>query len=73
MNGSATRAQLARDKQRCPEAASRALASLPGIHRGVTPLVMRGGLADVAFIRDQEPLPETADELCAVARDLHAE
>ena len=30
----------------------------------------RGGLADVASVRSQVPLPETADELCAVARDL---
>ena len=34
------------------------------------PLTLRGGLADVAQIRFQVPLPETADELCAVARDL---
>jgi CHAT domain-containing protein len=30
----------------------------------------RGGLADVATILSQVPLPETADELCAVGRDL---
>ena len=30
------------------------------------------GLADVADIRVQVPLPETADELCAVAHDLFA-
>ena len=30
----------------------------------------RAGLAEVADIRGQVPLPETADELCAVARDL---
>jgi CHAT domain-containing protein/tetratricopeptide (TPR) repeat protein len=70
---SATRAQLARDKQRCPEAALRRVTALAGVHRGIRPLVMRGGLADVSFIRDQEPLPETADELCAVARNLHAD
>ena len=33
----------------------------------------RGGFADVAFLREQAPLPETADELCAVARDVHAD
>lgn len=33
----------------------------------------RGGLAQIAFIRMQTPLPETADELCSVARDLHAD
>ena len=34
---------------------------------------MIGGLADVSFLRKQAPLPETAGELCAVARDVHAE
>ena len=71
--GSAARAQLARDKLFCPDTALHRLTSLRRNHRGVTSLLMRGGLADVAFIRDQEPLPETADELCAVARDLHAD
>ena len=33
----------------------------------------RGGLADVAFLRVQTPLPDTADELCAVAKDVHAD
>jgi CHAT domain len=31
---------------------------------------LRSGLADAGEIRSQVPLPETADELCAVARDL---
>ncbi len=34
---------------------------------------MRGGLADAAFLRTRAPLPETAFELCAVARDLNAD
>ena len=34
------------------------------------PLTLRSGLADVGEIRSQVPLPETVDELCAVARDL---
>jgi CHAT domain-containing protein/tetratricopeptide (TPR) repeat protein len=33
----------------------------------------RGGLADVEMIRRQTPLPETADEVCAVASDLGSE
>ena len=32
----------------------------------------RGNLADVETIRSQQPLPETADELCAVARAVGA-
>jgi CHAT domain-containing protein/Tfp pilus assembly protein PilF len=34
--------------------------------------LVRGGVADVAALRRQAPLPETADELCAVARGLGA-
>jgi len=33
---------------------------------------MRGSLADVSHIKGQVPLPETADELCAVAQDVKA-
>jgi CHAT domain-containing protein/tetratricopeptide (TPR) repeat protein len=36
--------------------------------RSATPKFFRSGLADVAEVRAQHPLPETADELCAVAR-----
>jgi CHAT domain-containing protein len=32
----------------------------------------RGGLGDVKLIRQQEPLPETADELCSVGQALGA-
>src|SRR5262249_11841888 len=35
-------------------------------------LLFRGNLADTEFIRRQQPLPETADELCAVARSVGA-
>lgn len=34
--------------------------------------LFRGGIADVAALRRQTPLPETADELCAVADELGA-
>ena len=66
-------AQSARDKQACPEMVWQRVATLAGRRRGVTPVQTRGGLADVEFLRGQVPLPETADELCAVARDLHAD
>jgi CHAT domain len=43
-------------------------------HRGsVSRVQTRIGLADVSHIRMQVPLPETADELCAVAQDVKAE
>jgi CHAT domain-containing protein len=61
------RAALARANTTCPvEVAS---LSLDG--RGVIPFVLSKGLANVAQIRKAPPLPETADELCAVAKDLN--
>jgi CHAT domain-containing protein len=66
-------AQRARDKQHCPETAWQRVAALVGLRRGVTPVQTHGGLADVDFLRKQAPLPETADELCAVARDVQAD
>ena len=66
------RAALARAKQRCPDSPQRRTASLSGAQAVVQPVRMRGGLADTAFLRIQAPLPETADELCAVAQDLGA-
>ena len=61
------------DFKSCPETAPQRLASLSGPHRGVAAIATRGGLASVDFLRMQAPLPETADELCAVARDLNAD
>ncbi|MGO8778414.1 MAG: CHAT domain-containing protein, partial [Rhodomicrobium sp.] len=70
------RAALARENQSCPQTPARTppqrLASLFGLHRGIAPMAVRG-LADVEFLRAQLPLPETRDELCAVARDLNAD
>jgi len=62
-------AKLARDKQRCPETRLQQVAA----RRGVLRVEVRGGLADVSHIREQVPLPETADELCAVAQDVKAQ
>jgi len=68
------RAELAAAKQSCPSTKTdwQHMSSLFGPHRGVAPLRMRYGLATLADLRIQTPLPETADELCAVARDLKA-
>jgi tetratricopeptide (TPR) repeat protein/CHAT domain-containing protein len=65
--GDLSRAKLAREKQCMPTRV--ALISDPGsgaraATRGTTSSI------DVEDIRRQEPLPETADELCDVARDL---
>jgi CHAT domain-containing protein len=63
-------ASEARSKQSCPNSPEQRVASLALERRGVLPLRLRGGLVDVANVRSQIPLPETADELCAVAHDL---
>ena len=65
-------AELARDKQRCPNSPWRQVAGLFGFREGVGQVKMQNGLANVSHIRRQIPLPETADELCAVARDIGA-
>ena len=40
---------------------------------GVVRAVMQGGLADLAHLKMQVPLPETAKELCDVAHAVRAE
>jgi CHAT domain-containing protein/tetratricopeptide (TPR) repeat protein len=65
-------AQQARDNQRCRASSGPDLAWL-GLNRGAKPMEMRDGLVQVSQIRTLAPLPETADELCAVARNLEAE
>jgi CHAT domain-containing protein/Tfp pilus assembly protein PilF len=70
-NGSyAKSASEARSKQSCPKARGQRVAAVTAGRHGLLPLKMRGGRVDVAAVRSQVPLPETADELCAVARDL---
>jgi hypothetical protein len=56
-------AVLARNKQRCPVTSPQHVAALP--RGGLARVELRGGLADVAFIKAQIPLHETADALCA--------
>jgi CHAT domain-containing protein/tetratricopeptide (TPR) repeat protein len=69
-------AALARAKQSCsqispPHTNAQALAAA---RSGPPPVaaVVRGAFADVAVLRQQLPLPETADELCDVSRRLGA-
>lgn len=70
----AERARLARDSQQCRDAGPQRVASLRGLRGGgVAALATHGGLADLAHLKAQAPLPETAEELCAVARDLGAD
>ena len=63
-------AKQAREKQACARTGPPNVASFSNARAGVGQIIKRGGLVDLAQIRVQTPLPETADELCAVAGDL---
>jgi hypothetical protein len=65
--------QLARAKQSCGKTALDKTAGLFKPNRCVAAPKMTDALANVSLIRIQAPLPETGDELCAVARDVHAD
>jgi CHAT domain-containing protein/tetratricopeptide (TPR) repeat protein len=66
------RAKEARDEKTCGAISKEKVASVPP-PGSIGEIQMIGGLADVSFLRKLAPLPETAGELCAVARDVHAE
>jgi CHAT domain-containing protein/tetratricopeptide (TPR) repeat protein len=70
----ARRAAEARDKQRCPieVAAVRQQVAQAAPAAPVLASLIRGGSVDLAAARQQLPLPETRDELCAVAKSLGA-
>jgi CHAT domain-containing protein len=63
-------AQLARDKQTCPQTLWQRVAGLIEKRRDVRKVATRSGRADLDHLRSQPPLHDTADELCAVAKDL---
>lgn len=65
-------ARAARARTSCTDVGRPSGAMVSALRGRVEPLVLRAGIADVAHIRAQVPLPETADELCAVAADLGA-
>ena len=66
------RAQAARDNQRCPVKLQQVASARD--HRSVADFdqLFRGAQADIEQVRMATPLPETADELCAVGRLLGA-
>ena len=66
-------AKLAGETQRCPEIPRQRAAALVGTRGSVRRIETRDGLASLAHLKSQVPLPETADELCAVARALKAD
>ena len=63
-------AKLARQKQSCPQTPWKRVAALFERPRGVVPMATRSGRPDLDHLRGQAPLHDTADELCAVAKDL---
>jgi CHAT domain-containing protein/tetratricopeptide (TPR) repeat protein len=74
LDGHTGLAKLARAKQRCPETLGPWKVTVVASPRGgVAQVETRGGLADLSHIKAQLPLPETADELCAVAQDVKAD
>lgn len=62
----------ARERQQCPRIARLLTTSLTGARGGIVPLLQQNRFTDAADVRAQIPLPQTADELCAVAHDLGA-
>ncbi len=64
-------AKRARDNQSCEGLSKTEIAD--ATRRGIAQVQTRGGFADVSLLRSQPPLPETAKELCDVARDVHAD
>ena len=66
-------AKKARANQRCPDLRSQQVAAREVHRAGPARVETLGGLANVAEIKAQVPLPETADELCVVAQDLKAD
>ena len=70
--GDAPYVAAARARQRCREGIFEAISRTAGWSRPPPGLMAsRSVVADVPAIRALSPLPETADELCTVARDLN--
>jgi CHAT domain-containing protein len=71
LDGAAYDAELAR-RARINTTCPVEVANVSDLVRGIGHVATHGGPADVAAqLRAAPPLPETADELCAVAKDQH--
>jgi CHAT domain-containing protein len=66
-----TRAKLARETKTCADLSPKEVASAR--EREAPQLRALNGLTDLSSLRNMPPLPETAEELCAVARNLNAD
>jgi CHAT domain-containing protein len=63
-------AEAARSKQQCPRTVRQRIALVAARPLATFTKLFRGGQADIDEVRRWTPLPETADELCEVARRL---
>jgi CHAT domain-containing protein/tetratricopeptide (TPR) repeat protein len=59
-------------KQTCQPATAEAQARVAWVKPDSASTFVRGGVVDLAVLRGQVPLPDTADELCMVASELGA-
>jgi CHAT domain-containing protein len=66
-------AELARAETGCARTPAKRSTALRTSKRSTATLAQQSGLADLAELRIQLPLPDTADELCEVARGLNAD
>ena len=66
-------AQRARAEQGCAATAKQRTAYLRAFSRNPSLVPKPAGLADLSHLRMQAPLPETADEVCDVARSIGAD
>jgi hypothetical protein len=65
-------AQLARARTGCAPTPRQRTAVRRAVGRSAAPVPQAAGLADLAHLKVQDPLPETADEVCEVARSVGA-
>ena len=65
-------ADRARAEMGCATTLKQRTATLRSVGRSASPVPQAAGLADLAHLRMQVPLPETADEVCEVARSIGA-
>ena len=66
-------AQRARAETGCAAAPKQRTAALRTLSRSASPVPQNAGLADLAHLKMQTPLPETADEVCEAARNIGAD
>jgi CHAT domain-containing protein len=66
-------ARRARETTGCAATPGQRTVAFRGINRRASPIPQPAGVADLAHLRAQPPLPETADEVCEVARSLGAD